>query len=52
MHTLLIYTIFHIFVIFVHGKNGFAERSKILARYRKVILLNYQNNYENAQTSC
>jgi len=30
-----------------HGKNGFAERSKILARIeiRKVILLNYQNNY-------
>jgi len=25
----------------VHGKNGFTERYKILARYRKVILLNY-----------
>jgi len=24
---------------------NFAERSKILAGYRKVILLNYQNNY-------
>jgi len=30
----------------VHGKNGFAERSKILAGdHRKIILLNYQNNY-------
>jgi len=28
----------------MYGKNGFAERSKILAGYRKVILLNYQNN--------
>jgi len=27
----------------LHGKNGFAERSKILAGYR--ILLNYQNNH-------
>jgi len=31
--------------LYEHGKNGFAERSKILAGYRKVILLNYQNNY-------
>jgi len=31
----------------LHGKNGFAERFKILAGYKsiKVILLNYQNNY-------
>jgi len=32
-----------------HGKNDFAENSKILVGYRsstgKVILLNYQNNY-------
>jgi len=35
---------------YVHEKNGFAERSKILAAYRSMILLNYQNNY--AQTSC
>jgi len=33
-----------------HGKNGFAERSKILAGYRKVILLNYQNN--RIETNC
>jgi len=34
-------------IILVHEKNGFAERSKILAGYRseKIILLNYQNNY-------
>jgi len=29
----------------MHGRNDFAERSKILAGYRKVVLLNYQNNY-------
>jgi len=31
----------------VYGKNGFAERSKILAalQMRKIILLNYKNNY-------
>jgi len=29
----------------IAGKNDFAERSKILAAYRKVILLSYQNNY-------
>jgi len=28
-----------------HGKSGFAERSKILTGYKKVILLNYQYNY-------
>jgi len=30
-----------------HGKNDFAERYEILAKYRirKVILLNYQINY-------
>jgi len=26
----------------VYGKDGFAERSKILVEYRKVILLDYQ----------
>jgi len=37
----------------VQEKNDFAERSKILVKYRKVILLNYQNNYvEVAQISC
>jgi len=30
---------------FIRRKEHFAERSKILAGYRKVILLNYQNNY-------
>jgi len=32
---------------FIYGRNSFAERFKILAEYkiRKVILLNYQNNY-------
>jgi len=34
-----------IFNILSDGKNDFAERSKILAGYRKVILLYYQNNY-------
>jgi len=29
----------------LHGKNDFAKKSKILAGYRKVIFLNYQNNY-------
>jgi len=29
----------------IHGNNGFAEKSKILIGYRKVILLNYKNNY-------
>jgi len=29
----------------MHGKNGFAEKSKILTKYRKIILLNYQDNY-------
>jgi len=35
------------FPVVLDGKNGFAERSKILVEYRsvKVILLNYQNNY-------
>jgi len=28
-------------------KNGFTERSKILTKYRKIILSNYQNNYYN-----
>jgi len=27
-----------------HGKNGFAERSQILAGYRKAVLSNHQNN--------
>jgi len=39
--------------IIIHGKNNFAERSKILLdinwiQIRKVILLNYQNNYEHS----
>jgi len=32
-------------ILLLHGKNDFAERSKILAGYRKIILLNYPNNY-------
>jgi len=29
----------------LHEKNSFAERCKILTQIRKVILLDYQNNY-------
>jgi len=30
----------------LHRKNGFAKRSKLLAGYRKIILLNYQELYK------
>jgi len=33
------------YFVYFHGKIGFTERAKILTGYRKVILLNYQNNY-------
>jgi len=33
---------------YIRGKNGFAERSKILAEYRKIILLNRENYVERS----
>jgi len=34
-----------IFIVIWKKRFCFAEKSKILAGYRKVILLNYQSNY-------
>jgi len=37
-----------IFSLYLHEKNGFAEKSKISTGYRSEILLNYQNNVEHS----
>jgi len=41
----VIHRMFSIHYATLHGKNDFAERSKILIGYREVILFKYQNNY-------
>jgi len=41
------------FIYSIHKKNGFAEVSKNLDRYRsKIIFIRYQNNYDAHKQYC
>jgi len=48
----LIILYYKIITLYPHGRSGFAEISKNLARYKSENLLNYQKNYVGHSNCC